>query len=278
MKKLFLLIVVILIGRMTYAQQGEIYYTDFDPDSTQTFHNYIPPDPSLYLDVDHDGVNDWMFESGFAFYHCLNLAFCPTLYIGDPDWPLYKTTFTSDSLEAVPLQEGDTLRNLPNYYSPAYFNYPYNYYSDPPGSGYFPPHFIAVRHEVEGGYCYGWLEASVNIHDGGEIIDATVFRMAFCTIPNYPFLVGQTSFDWNVGVDETHQRFLVHPNPTKGQFSVSGAGMTKVEVYNLQGERLMERHCADETTIDLGKQPSGMYLITVTDDQGKQHTQKIIKQ
>ena len=70
----------------------------------------------------------------------------------------------------------------------------------------------------------------------------------------------------------------IHPNPTKGQFSVSGMGMTKVEVYNLLGERLVERQCADETTLDLDKQPSGMYLITVTDDQGKQHTQKIIKQ
>ena len=271
MKKLVLPIVILLVCQMAHAQQGEILYTDFDPDSTQTFHNYIPPDPSLYLDVDHDGVNEWHFESQPDYHQTIQLFF--TYADSIPDGIYFIAMFP---------HLGDTLTQLPSdiiWTRPIQAQYDLPYlYSGIPGLGYYPPHFIGLKYKVDEGYCYGWIELCVNVSDDGKTIDLTVYRMAFCTEPNYPLRCGQTSYNWNVGVDETHQCFLVHPNPTKGQFSVSGVGMTKVEVYNLQGERLVERQCADETTIDLGKLPSGMYLVTVTDDQGKQHTQKIIKQ
>ena len=53
MKKAFVLFAFITATVFLYAQQEEIIYKDFEPDSTV----YYPVD-KLYIDFDQDGVSD----------------------------------------------------------------------------------------------------------------------------------------------------------------------------------------------------------------------------
>ena len=50
-------------------------------------------------------------------------------------------------------------------------------------------HF-AFRHSTEDGYCYGWA----HIH-AESLARVCVYDMAYCTIPNYPLILGQTNIN-----------------------------------------------------------------------------------
>jgi hypothetical protein len=72
----------------------------------------------------------------------------------------------------------------------------------------------------------------------------------------------------------------VFPNPSTGQFTVSGlfSENSQIEVYNPIGERVhAELVSSSRSTIDISKQPKGIYFIKVTDGESS-FTQKLIKE
>ena len=72
--------------------------------------------------------------------------------------------------------------------------------------------------------------------------------------------------------------FETFPNPSTGIFTiVQGAkDKTQIEIYNIGGELIYRTTItAPQTTIDLSKQPKGIYFMRITD--GRQNlTEKII--
>jgi len=74
----------------------------------------------------------------------------------------------------------------------------------------------------------------------------------------------------NAAVDE--QNFAnakLYPNPTTGQLSVEAEGMTKVGVYDLVGQCLMQVATADgKASLDLSQLPEGIYFIKVNTANG----------
>ena len=270
MKTKALLILALLASAMAFGQQGEILYTDFDPDSTQTFHNDYTPDPPLYLDVNHDGVAEWLFESREGYHATIELFF-------HDNQPTYNHA-------AFSLQLGDTLSLLPECQPenpcwvrpvvPQYWIPPENTI---PGLGYYPPHFIGIRRKVEEGYCYGWIELSVNIWDDAKTIDLTVYRMAFCTEPNYPLRVGQTSFNWTASQEETVWPLQIHPNPASSSVTVGGEDIRHVEIHNLLGQKVatFDGNGNESLTIDISSLSKGVYLVTVRNKEGRSTTRKL---
>lgn len=133
-----------------------------------------------------------------------------------------------------------------------------------------------IREGVEGEYYYGWVEVyAVNTYD---TIFFHVARTCYCTIPNYPLRWGQTSMAF---VEENGEKPFpfVYPNPTLGLVSVMGSNLRQIEVYNALGQRVITQLAdGDRTTINLNKQPAGIYFVNITDKEGKRCVKKVVKQ
>ncbi len=60
----------------------------------------------------------------------------------------------------------------------------------------------------------------------------------------------------------------VYPNPTNGMLNIEGQGMMHISVSNLLGQKLMEAETEGNTTLDLSRYESGMYLVRITTGNG----------
>ncbi len=71
----------------------------------------------------------------------------------------------------------------------------------------------------------------------------------------------QTTSD---GVNEFESSLKLYPNPTKGVLNIQGEGMTRIEVYNTVGQRVMTQNAdGNKTQIDTESLNSGMYIIRI---------------
>ena len=71
----------------------------------------------------------------------------------------------------------------------------------------------------------------------------------------------QTTSD---GVNEFESSLKLYPNPTKGVLNIQGEGMTRIEVYNTIGQRVMTQNAdGNKTQIDTESLNSGMYIIRI---------------
>ena len=118
---------------------------------------------------------------------------------------------------------------------------------------------------------------------GGGIGFTNVFR-AYRYPPDFPGLVGKDLtpttpvelLPWNdscmiaeppVGISDAYfPEFRIAPNPSSGNFVVSGKGLAgkEIEIWNLQGKRVLrERFQGNETHVDLTHTPRGIYLLKI---------------
>ena len=76
-------------------------------------------------------------------------------------------------------------------------------------------------------------------------------------------------------------KFVVHPNPTKGKFSVEFKTFqksVKVRMISLTGQLLLEKEFQNAKNIELElEQPSGIYLLEMVDAQNQKATVRIVK-
>ena len=97
------------------------------------------------------------------------------------------------------------------------------------------------------------------------------------TLPAPKSLQTETSFANN-------RTLTVHPNPTDNLLSVelsNGAGIANAVLYDLQG-RVVETRCSTSlqggiATLSLNSIPAGVYVLRVTDTEGREYHQKIVK-
>lgn len=81
----------------------------------------------------------------------------------------------------------------------------------------------------------------------------------------------------SVGVtDLANTDLKVYPNPTNGEVQLPQLDMERVEVYNATGQLVLNRTTV-ESTIDLGAQPAGLYLLKIYAD-GVVYSTKVVKQ
>ena len=81
----------------------------------------------------------------------------------------------------------------------------------------------------------------------------------------------------NMSVGEHTNSVRLYPNPASSQLTVEAAGMTKVSIYNLVGQCLMEGKAKDGTaSLDLNGLQNGIYLVKVSTQKGSV-IEKVVK-
>ena len=83
-------------------------------------------------------------------------------------------------------------------------------------------------------------------------------------------------FSRNNSLLETALDLSVHPNPASGSVTVTDESLLRVEIHNLLGQLVASSDCdGDSVTIDLQSLSQGVYLVTATDRNGRQHVRKL---
>lgn len=276
MKRIFLLLIVLSFGRCLYAQGGDILYTDYEPDITQTFHNYVQTD-SLKFDLDRDGVYEWLFIGAPYIHNSIRIIIKPNVA---NSFPGVDTLGYYRRLRLQSCQFGDTLLNLNWEYGAQDFWATYWGYENP---GVYPHDMFGVRYLTDNGFCYAWFEISVECDSSSwdqlpTVINLAIHRSAYCTQPDYPLRAGQTDYTWDIPENENSALASVYPNPTSNMLTVMGSNLHQIEIYNALGQRIITRPAeSDRTTINLNIQPTGVYFVSVTDKEGKRCVKKVVK-
>ena len=78
-----------------------------------------------------------------------------------------------------------------------------------------------------------------------------------------------------LSVTELSNETKLYPNPTTGQFTVEGANVAKVEVYNLVGQKVHEAE-GQTIRIDAANWNKGIYLVNIVEQQGAVVTKKLV--
>ncbi len=78
-----------------------------------------------------------------------------------------------------------------------------------------------------------------------------------------------------LSVNELSAEAKLYPNPTTGQFTVEGANVAKVEVYNLVGQKVHEAE-GKTVSIDATDWHKGIYLVNIIEQSGAVVTKKLV--
>ena len=271
--KLILALLALLPFTRAFAQEGEIIYTEYNPDWCLESIQYAPAD-TIKLDFDGDGV--WDFAIRMFYQRYIDITFIPA-----NGWE-YRARITDDTTLPPAFQDlgiagMDTIVS----YTP-----PYGWLNRPTLMG--ATFMCGVRKVVDDStFYYGWFDqiwinASIpgNQNGGTPYIKEyqCVHDMAFCTVPNYPLHWGQTSM---TGVDENEYAAFatLHPNPTTGLVTITGENLRQAEVHNTLGQRVAcTTGKSEHITIDISNLPAGVYFVKITDEEGRKCVRKVVKE
>ena len=78
-----------------------------------------------------------------------------------------------------------------------------------------------------------------------------------------------------MSVTELSEETKLYPNPTTGQFTVEGANVAKVEVFNLVGQKVHEAE-GQSVSIDATEWHKGIYLVNIIEQNGAIATKKLV--
>ncbi len=71
----------------------------------------------------------------------------------------------------------------------------------------------------------------------------------------------------------------IHPNPTSGLVTVTGKSLKQAEVFNTLGQRVLSvTGEGDKLHINLQGQHAGIYIVNVTDTEGRKCVMKVVKE
>ena len=258
MKRILLLLLVLSTSFDLTAQNNEILYLDFNPDSTVYY-----PIEKLYIDFDQDGESDaYLYThvtSGGWWFDCYSLS----------DWELCCCKDT-----VAPIQEFDDNWGV--------------------GFNLLPPEQyerFAVRRLTNNGYYYGWMEVSYGVywwedknrdhesgwHSKGYLV---LDKQCYCSIPDYPLRWGQTSLNSAIGENgEPTDIATVQPNPGNGQVRIEAPTEDcVVRFYDLNGRLILAKPFDFATDVDTDHWTPGLYLWEIWNGTQHQASGKWVKE
>ena len=118
----------------------------------------------------------------------------------------------------------------------------------------------------------GGFEFTVRLRDGLKGYTDT----QVCVLTNK----GRTNIPVHINEDlmtvtELSTETKLYPNPTTGQFTVEGANVAKVEVYNLVGQKVHEAE-GQVVNIDAANWNKGIYLVNIIEQNGAVVAKKLV--
>jgi len=133
--------------------------------------------------------------------------------------------------------------------------------------GQFDLYPAAVSNDVTGNPNGRWVSL-----DGSHWMDLSVAGM-----PGYTWMIRAYGIT-TLGVEEpiSNKTTSLYPNPTTGQFTVEGANVDKVEVYNLVGQKVCEQQGSKVVNIDATEWNKGIYLVNIVEENGAVVTKKLV--
>jgi hypothetical protein len=259
------------------AQDDQFLYYDFEPDSVACIKasDYIYGFFYFYLDIDQDGdVHDVAFSKDSKQY----------IYAVDGVYPTWEVAKIVDTDTAV------ILSDLPvEPINPCWMCFLGSHIW-----GWEPNLLcqnvkVGVKKIVGEDSYYGWINAYVKYNKDPELADTIINgeplntviidKMAFCKIPNYPLRWGQKSLDESVE-ENTYNPVAIYPDPTDGVLNISFSENTdcqSVEIYAIDG-RLLKSQISNLETVDMSSFESGLYIIKVRLADGREFTERIVKE
>lgn len=259
MKRFLLTLLAISTIAFSQAQESGIIYTDFQPDlcvSSIDFPNCFYD--TIKIDFDQNGITD--FKMYLSWRQTGEIAIDMI-----SSWELRFKLSDNDSI--VPSEEGWHIANYPI----QYLFMDTTHLED----------MIGFRTIINGDYYYAWSKVFADIQHTSthDKVWANVDRIAFCTIPNYPLLWGQTEV---IGVEENSESYefaTIHPNPTHGMVTIIGDNLHQAEVVNMLGQQVLCKLCkGNELQIDMTALPAGIYFVNITDELGRKCVHKVVKE
>ena len=71
----------------------------------------------------------------------------------------------------------------------------------------------------------------------------------------------------------------IHPNPTTGQVTIMGQDLKSAEVFNTLGQKVATAtNGSDCITLDISNLPAGIYIVSITDGEGRKCVKKVVKE
>ncbi|MBO7617727.1 MAG: T9SS type A sorting domain-containing protein [Bacteroidales bacterium] len=270
MKKYLISAALLLAVLGLKAQQGEIVYREFDP-PLEFVQNIIGPPKTLELDFDGDGETDhrWYGE-----------------YYDHGEWAVREVSLNGWEIRLVgladyityTLDENDTL--IPNAPEGWRRGPDYAYYVYLETQIYYEKY--GMHKVIDGKNYYGWYHgygmAGQEYSGAPYLFKVYIDKIAFCTIPDYPLRYGQTSI---TGVEENESDVFatIHPNPTTGLVTVTGKNLRQAEVVDMLGQQVLKvQGNGNELRIDMATMPSGIYFVTINDEEGRKCVRKLVRE
>lgn len=135
--------------------------------------------------------------------------------------------------------------------------------------------YIGVRFNIGQNLHYGWVLVSFETFGSSRRI--VIKSYAYNTIPNQSILAGQTS---NLNNNDYEiNNFKIYPNPvvkTLQIHNLSDSSISKIFIFNGQGQNVYES-IYSMSNLDLSSMVSGIYFISIINDEGNVETHKFIK-
>lgn len=260
MKKHLILAALLLAAIGVQAQQGEIIYVDFEPDSLVELKDIDhDPESRMNIDFDYDNVYD------IRIYQYTTSTGCwYEMRTYDTCWRIHEYE-AGDTL--IPMNEPGERWSTGILWLPYFYN----------GVSTMSDRF-AVRHEVGNSFYYGWFRVYITGCPPSLYPWAALDKMAYCTIPNYPLVWGQTDI---VGINENDESTpfaTLHPNPTNGTVAIIGESLRQAEVINMLGQQVLSvQGRGNELQINMAALPAGVYFVAITNEEGRKCVRKVVR-
>ena len=277
MKRLLLTMFAVSVMAFSHAQEGEIIYTDFEPDLSIEALSATYDKDTIKIDLDQDGTIDFKMYIDRLYSGSARYVFVSS------SWE-FRICFNSIYSYGY-MDENDTIVPYPRW-SSANDAYELLWY---PLDTHFMEFYMGFRKTVYDEHYYAWAKIYMNRNPDGQgyhpshgyfdIVYAYCDAMAYCTIPDYPLRWGQTSL--TESIDETGATVFatLHPNPTTSLVTITGENLRQAEVLNMLGQKVLSvQGEGDELRINMTALPAGVYFVNVTDSEGRKCVQKVVKE
>ena len=265
MKRILFTMLALSVMAISYAQEGEIIYTDFEPDLCVAWVSSPYPHDTIKIDFDQDGSTDFMV---FLSWRSTGEIAIDMISIWEHRYKI------SDNDSIVPSEYV-----WPTHHGWLYPNWTWQHMFE--SGATHSEDYIGFRNTINEDryHAWVWVYADIDYTTTPDKVWVYVDRMAYCTIPDYPLCWGQTSL--TEGIDETGANAFatVHPNPTNGIVTITGENLRQAEVANMLGQQMLSVNGnGNELHIDLTALPAGVYFVNVTDEEGRKCAHKVLKE